>query len=81
MKSCVLANSHSPQAFQPPRAPEALGKDAHQTGTELPLLGVLIRRDAGVNLQHMQGGLGGISILRSAEQVSQDQLVQMRLRR
>lgn len=68
MKSCVLADSHSPQASQPPRAPEALGKDPHQTGTELPLLGVLIRTDAGVHIQHMQELLGSVWILCSADQ-------------
>ena len=77
--SCVLANSHSPRTSQPPRALEALGKDAHQTGTELPLLGVLIRTDAGINLQCTQGGLGSVWILHCAEQVFQDQLAQMGL--
>lgn len=48
MKSCVLANSHCHQALQPPVALEDLRKDPQQTGTELPLLGVLIRIDVGV---------------------------------
>lgn len=77
MKSCVLAEGHSPQASHPPRAPEALGEDPHQTGTEMPLLGVLIKTDAGVHFQHMQGLLGGVWILCSVEQVSQDPLAQM----
>ena len=59
MKSCVLANSHCHQPLQPPVALEDLRKDPQQTGTELPLLGGLIRTDAGVNLQHKQGVLGG----------------------
>ena len=54
-------------------------QDGHRTGTELPLIGVLIRIDAGVSLQHKQGILGGAWILCSAEQVSQAQLAQMGL--
>lgn len=38
------------------------------------------RMDVGVNLQHKQGVLGGAWILQSAEQVSKDQLAQMRQR-
>ena len=55
----TIAASSSTRGFEERVALEDLRKDPQQTGTELPLLGGLIRTDAGVNLQHKQGVLGG----------------------